>query len=137
MPGYLLHVGARLLCSHGATANMISANTRVRVKVAVGVAYGSPVRQVEEVLLEVTRAHPASLTEPEPMVLFMDFAESCLLFEARFWITVRGLQDRLLIQSDVRYAIDERFREEGIVIAFPQRDLHLDMASPIEVRLRE
>jgi small-conductance mechanosensitive channel len=109
----------------------------VRVKVQVGVAYGSPTRRVEELVLEVVRAHPATLTDPEPMVLFRDFAESCLLFEARFWITVRSLLDRPLIESDVRYAIDERFREEGISIAFPQRDVHLDTTGPIEVRLRE
>jgi small-conductance mechanosensitive channel len=50
---------------------------------------------------------------------------------------MRSLLNRLRIESEVRYSIDERFREEGISIAFPQRDVHLDTTGPIEGRLRE
>jgi small-conductance mechanosensitive channel len=107
----------------------------VRLKVAVGVAYGSPIRTVEQALVEVARDHPSTLETPAPMVLFRDFADSCLLFEVRFWILVHDIGDKLAIESAVRFAIDDRFREEGIVIAFPQRDLHIDASRPLPVRI--
>jgi small-conductance mechanosensitive channel len=83
----------------------------------------------------VLNAQREVLREPAPSVLFRDFADSALIFEARFFITVRNLQDKLRIESDIRFSIDDRFREDGIVIAFPQRDLHLDTSAPIEVKL--
>jgi len=108
---------------------------KVRLKVAVGVAYGSPTRLVERSLVEVAAAHDATLPTPAPIAIFMDFADSCLLFEVRFWIRVHDIGDKLLIESQVRFAIDDRFREEGIEIAFPQRDLHIDAARPVPVRI--
>lgn len=107
----------------------------VRLKVAVGVAYGSPIREVERALVEVVATQDATLDAPAPIVLFLDFGESSLNFEVRFWIRVHDIGDKLLIQSQVRFAIDDRFREEGIQIAFPQRDLHIDAARPLPVRI--
>ncbi|HEM46802.1 MAG TPA: mechanosensitive ion channel, partial [Alphaproteobacteria bacterium] len=107
----------------------------VRLKIPVGVAYGSDIRTVERVLVEVARDHPSTLESPAPLVLFRDFADSALLFEVRFWIMVRDIGDKLGIESQVRFAIDDRFREEGVVIAFPQRDLHIDASRPLPVRI--
>jgi small-conductance mechanosensitive channel len=73
--------------------------------------------------------------ELEPIVLFTEFGDDSLDFEARFWVLSRGLMGRLLIESDIRYRIDELFRESGVVIAFPQRDVRLDAATPIPARL--
>ena len=98
----------------------------MRLRVAVGVAYGSPVREVERLLIEAASAHPRSLDHPAPVANFKDFGDSALLFEIRFWIRYDDRTDRSAILSDIRFRIDELFAENGIVIAFPQIDVHLD-----------
>jgi small-conductance mechanosensitive channel len=98
----------------------------MRLRVAVGVAYGSPVREVERLLIEAASAHPRSLDHPSPVTNFKDFGDSALLFEIRFWIRYDDRTDRSAILSDIRFRIDELFAENGIVIAFPQIDVHLD-----------
>lgn len=100
----------------------------IRLRVIVGVAYGSPTRKVEELLLLVANEHPRCLRHPAPVVNFRDFGDSALSFEVRFWIRYDERTDRTAIQSDVRYRIDELFREHGITIAFPQMDVHLDVS---------
>jgi len=81
------------------------------------------------------KEHDKILNKPEPMVLFADFGDNALTFEVHFWLRMRTLMDRRLIESDVRYRIDALFREAGITIAFPQRDVHLDTLRPLEVRV--
>jgi len=115
--------------------NWTHANTRVRIRIAVGVAYGSDTRAVEAALLAVADAQAEAMKDPPPVVLFRDFGDSALLFELRVFVTVRSLVDRPRIESEIRFAMDERLRADGITIAFPQRDLHLDSSSPIEVNL--
>jgi small-conductance mechanosensitive channel len=95
----------------------------VRLIIAVGVAYGSDVPLVTETLMECAMASSKVLRMPEPQVLFRDFGESSLDFELRVWIS--NVDDRLQVASDLRHDIDRRFQEKGIVIAFPQRDLHI------------
>ena len=58
------------------------------------------------------------------MVVFEDFGDSALLFELWFWATVGAVRELRTIRSDIRFAINKEFQEAGIVIAFPQRDLH-------------
>jgi small-conductance mechanosensitive channel len=99
---------------------------RGRIRVPVGVAYGSNTEKVREVLLEVARAHPSVLTDetvPEPVVLFLDFGESSLNFELRCY--VENIDHRLRVTSDLNFAIDKAFRQQGIEIPFPQRDVHV------------
>lgn len=115
--------------------NWTLSDTRVRTSVSVGAAYGSPVRQVVAVLRKVIASHESVIQTPEPIVLFQDFADSALIFEAHFWIHMQRMMDGAKVRSEIRVAIDDAFREAGIVIAFPQRDVHIDMQSPIEVRL--
>jgi small-conductance mechanosensitive channel len=107
----------------------------IRSTLRVGVAYGSPVRDVEHLLYSAVREHPKVLDEPEPNVLFADFGDSALIFEAEFWTTIRTQLDRRRLLSDLRFRIDELFRENGITIAFPQRDVHLDTTRPLHVRV--
>jgi len=57
------------------------------------------------------------------------------MFQVYFWISMSRLMERRLIESEIRFRIDELFREAGIVIAFPQRDVHLDTQRPLEFRL--
>jgi small-conductance mechanosensitive channel len=88
----------------------------------VGVAYGSDVELVSKLLAEAAGEHPKVLKNKEPGVLFMDFGDSALLFRLIFVIDEPFAQ--LRIKSDLRYAITEKFRENGITIPFPQRDVH-------------
>lgn len=75
------------------------------------------------------------LNEPEPLALFNDFGDNSLVFDVYFWISVNRLMERRIIESDVRFRIDDLFREAGIVIAFPQRDIHLDTKGPLEFKM--
>ncbi|MAG31480.1 MAG: hypothetical protein CL908_11400 [Deltaproteobacteria bacterium] len=107
--------------------NWTHQDPKIRMKVTVGVAYGSPTREVERLLIEAATGHERSLEHPPPTAYFRDFADSALLFDVRFWIRYDERTDRPGIESDVRFRIDELFAEHGITIAFPQMDVHLDM----------
>ena len=101
--------------------------TPTRFKVSVGVAYGSDVEKVKEILMECTIQHDKVLKTKEdgkyPFVRFVDFGDSALLFEVFFWSNdIFPIENT---KSDIRYLIDKRFREEGVTIPFPQRDLHI------------
>ncbi|MBW3572733.1 MAG: mechanosensitive ion channel [Gemmatimonadetes bacterium] len=96
---------------------------RVRVRIAVGVAYGSDTERVRRALLRVAEASPEVLADPPPQVLFKDFGESSLDFELLAWLA--DPRDENPVLSQMRFAIDQAFRAEGITIPFPQRDLHV------------
>jgi small-conductance mechanosensitive channel len=107
----------------------------IRSTVRVGVAYGSPARKVEALIRQAVEADPEIKTEPAPVVIFEDFGDSALIFDVYFWAELTSERDQRLIRSGLRFRIDELFRENGIVIAFPQRDVHLGGQSPLEVRV--
>ena len=108
---------------------------KVRISVSVGVTYGSPTDKVTDLLHAVVAEHPRALKTPKPTVLFTNFGDNSLDFEVHFWIEVQSMMDRRIAESDIRYSIDRRFREADIVIAFPQRDVHLDTLRPLDVRV--
>ena len=110
---------------------------QVRLQVNVGVAYGSPTREVERRILQALEEHERVLDTPAPVVLFTDFGDNALQFRALFWVRVRNMMDRMKVESELRYRIDDLFREAGVVIAFPQRDVHLDVEAPLPVQLME
>jgi len=115
--------------------NWTLSDKEVRAQVTVGVIYGSPVREVERLMLQVADEHTRVKKAPKPFVLFNDFGDNSLIFDLYFWISMNRIMDRRIIESDIRFHIDELFREAGIVIAFPQRDVHLDTQKPLEFRL--
>ncbi|MCF6777203.1 mechanosensitive ion channel [Thiotrichales bacterium 19X7-9] len=96
-----------------------------RIACSVGVAYGSDIELVREVLLSVAKEHPSviQLEPDQPCVLFREFADSSLNFE--LWCIIHDVNNKFKIQSDLNFAIDHAFRKNNIVIAFPQRDVHL------------
>ncbi len=98
-------------------------NPRFKIRQTVGVAYGSDVKRVKEVLLEICREHPKVLDEPSPCVYFTEFADSSLNFLLVYWIG--DYRDMLEVKDAINTRINDRFEEEGIVIPFPQRDVHL------------
>ena len=99
-----------------------------RTRVRVGVAYGSAVKRVSELILQAVSEHPDTLKDPVPLVLFDDFGDSALLFETFFWVDAQEGRDLRVIRSDIRFRITELFDENGIVIAFPQQDVHIEGA---------
>lgn len=107
----------------------------VRGSVSVGVAYGSPTDQVAKLLRQCLDEHGKIHERPEPVVLFTEFGDNALAFEAYFWAKISRPMDLKKIQSDVRFRFDELSREANIVIAFPQRDVHLDTLRPLEVKV--
>jgi potassium-dependent mechanosensitive channel len=95
----------------------------IRIRVRVGVAYGSDTALVRETLERVAMNHPSVLQDRPAVVLFDDFGDSSLDFSALVWVGDPLIQNR--VASDIRFEIDAAFREAGIEIPFPQRDLHL------------
>ncbi|WP_298766644.1 mechanosensitive ion channel domain-containing protein [uncultured Polaribacter sp.] len=91
--------------------------------VEVGVAYGSDVELVRQILVDVAKNHPKILQTPEPRVLFLDFGDSALQFKLLF--NINNSYTHLQIKSDLRFEIDKKFRIHNITIPFPQRDVHI------------
>jgi potassium-dependent mechanosensitive channel len=107
----------------------------IRTKVSVGVSYGSPTRLVQQLIEEVIKQEPLALSTPAPKVIFDAFGDNSLNFDVYFWVEARSPMSVASVQSKVRFRIDDVFREHHLVIAFPQRDVHLDASAPIEVRV--
>ena len=107
----------------------------VRSNVTVGVAYGSPTRKVEELVLRSAQENQGIQKAPPPVVLFTDFGDNSLQFVVHFWVHMKDFMDRQRVESEVRFRIDELFRENGITISYPQRDVHLSTLSPLDIRL--
>ena len=108
---------------------------RIRTTLRVGVAYGSPVRKVAELIRQAVEEQPEVLDDSAVSVVFEDFGDSALIFDAYFWADVGGERALRDIRSSARFRIDELFRENDIVIAFPQRDVHMKAAAPLDVRV--
>jgi len=115
--------------------NWTHSNARLRRIVRVGVAYGSPTTLVRDILVECGNQHGLILKDPPPESLFEDFGDSSLIFALYFWIDYGSEVNPLLVASDLRFMIDKRFAEANIVLAFPQRDVHLDSTQPLRVEL--
>ena len=98
----------------------------VRSSVKVGVAYGSPVKKVSELIMQAAIEQEGILKDPFPVVYFEDFGDNALVFEVNFWIHSQVEGGLRLMRSDIRYRIDELFAENNLVIAYPQRDVHID-----------
>jgi small-conductance mechanosensitive channel len=112
---------------NAAVGNWTHKNKLGRAEVAVGVGYDSDPEQVRTILLEIARDNTGILKNPEPVVVFLDFGASSLDFELRFFLADIGTV--MEIKTAVRFAIMHRFREAGIEIPFPQREVHLSKAT--------
>ena len=114
-----------------AVINWSHGDPRIRVHVPVGVAYGSDIELVTETLLAVARGEQDVLSSPEPEVRFLEFGDSSLNFELLVWSDEPPNYHRL--RSKLNYAIDAAFRDKGVEIPFPQRDLHLKTPTPQDI----
>jgi small-conductance mechanosensitive channel len=115
--------------------NWTHSNRRVRRNVKGGEDYASPVSEVAEILRGCAGEHGLVVAEPAPMVIFEDFADSALVLGLYFWVELGPKSSAIQVMSDLRFMIERRLREAGIVIAFPQRDVNLSSAAPVRVEL--
>jgi len=104
--------------------NWTYGDPKVRFRIPVGVAYGSDVEKVRATLIEAAVEDPHTLDDPAPSVFFVEFGSSSLNFELVAWSDEMSNRPRRY-QSDLNFAIDKKFREAGIEIPFPQRDLNI------------
>ena len=101
---------------------------KIRLRIPVGIAYGSDCEKATEVMLQVAADNSHILKFPQPKVWFREFGDSSLNFELLCWIP--RPKEKFDLTSALNYAIDAAFRDNGIEIAFPQRDLHLRSVDP-------
>jgi small-conductance mechanosensitive channel/CRP-like cAMP-binding protein len=115
--------------------NWTLTDTDIRTTVRIGVQYGSPVDTVIELMKTTVVEHDKVLPKPEPIIVFEEFGDNALIFDVYFWVRTNQEMTLRLVRSDVRQMLDQLFRSAGIVIAYPQRDLHWHAQDPIEVRM--
>jgi small-conductance mechanosensitive channel len=113
--------------------NWTHIDPRVRLRLVVGVGYGSDPHMVEKFLLEVAGENPNVLKDPAPTVAFKKFGESTLDFELRVWAADMAHRPGNL-ESQLNFAIWDKFKNNGIEIPFPQRDLHI--RGPVRVEMK-
>jgi len=107
----------------GQVTNWTLGERKVRIRVSVGVAYGTDVAKVLEMLLACAKANPIVLSTPKPTAFFLAFGSSSLDFEVRVWIS--EYLDKMQVLSNLNQAIENEFAANNIEIPFPQTDLHL------------
>ena len=106
--------------------NWSHGDSKVRFRVPVQVAYDSDIRLVERLLLELARNNENVLEDPPARVIFKEFGESAVKFELRVWSS-RLLHRRGVLISQLNFAIFEKFKQHGVRIPYPQRDLYLKL----------
>src|SRR6266568_2851624 len=104
--------------------NWTYGDPRVRFRIPVGVAYGSDVNKVREALLAAANENANTLKDPAPSVFLEKFGENSIDFELVVWSSEMSYRPRRY-RSDLNFAMEQKLREAGIEIAFPQRDLHI------------
>lgn len=105
----------------------------IRIFLEVGIAYGSDAEKALGLIREVADEEPAVLDEPQPLVTFESFGDNSLNLGLRCFVSSIG--ERLDTRTALHLAIERKLTEAGIVIAFPQRDVHLDTSRPLDIRL--
>jgi potassium efflux system protein len=107
----------------GKLVNWTLSDQVLRLVVPVGVAYGSDTEQARKLLVKVAKEHPAVMAEPEPTAHFLGFGDSSLQLE--LWAFVPDFQSFIRARNELYTAVAKTFRDAGIEIAFPQRDIHI------------
>lgn len=117
----------------GRVLNWTLSDDMIRIYFNVGVAYGSDVELALKLLEQVAIDHPTTLDDPAPMVTFEGFGDNTMILGLRCYVA--SINDRLATTTDLHKAINTEYIEAGIDIAVPQRDIHLDTISPLEIRV--
>lgn len=118
----------------GQLLNWSLSDPTTRLIIPVGVAYGSDIPRARDLMLEAAQENERVSDEPVPQVLFFNFGDNTLDLQLRCFIP--DVDFRLKTTSELNEAINDKFNAAGISIAFPQRDVHLDINQPIDVRVQ-
>jgi len=116
------------------TGNLLNwslSDQTTRILISIGIAYGSDVREAMRLLEEAARENEVVMDDPAPSVIFQAFADSSLTMLLRCFVD--SVDVRFSTISALNQAINDKFNAAGIVIAFPQRDLHLDTNGSLHV----
>ncbi len=103
--------------------NQSAPNPKFRIRIDVGVAYGSDLDQVEEVMMDLATNHPGVSDDPAPRVRVRSLADSSVNFQLLAWVNDPRVKGRMT--HDLIKGIYKTFNEQGILIPFPQRDVHI------------
>ncbi len=110
--------------------NWSLSDTVIRVTIRLGVAYGSDLDQVRELLLRIVRKNPRVLKDPKPTVLLLNFGESTLDHELSFHVCELSEQDQVI--DEINREIERLFQKNGIEIAFRRLDINLRNSEGVE-----
>lgn len=121
---HMLIPNSKLLENSVINWNLIDRNIRTNVR--IGIAYDANEELAAKLIMQAVVAQAELLTDPPPIVILDDFGDNALMFDTFFWVEAIADRDLRIIRSDIRFRIRRLFRENNIVIAFPQRDIHID-----------
>jgi potassium efflux system protein len=113
--------------------NWTLSDPTTRLVLPVGLVYGGDVDKAMALMLEAAKEHPGVLDDPRPWVSFDEFGDNALSLKLRCFVP--SMENRLATFSALHEAINRKFNEAGLVIAFPQRDVHLDTSKPLDIRI--
>ena len=117
----------------GRLLNWTLSDQITRLKIPVGIAYGSDVQKAMSLMDAAARKNETILDDPAPYIVFNGFGDNALSLELRCYVGVQG--HRIPAVTNLHEEINRAFNEAGISISFPQRDVHLDTSSPLDVRI--
>jgi len=115
----------------GRLLNWSLTDTVLRLMIEVGIAYGSDVRKAIELITDAAEEHPDIMPEPKPITTFDNFGDNALVLTLRCFTP--SVEKRVVTATALRNTIYDRLTAAGIVIAFPQRDVHVDFSGPLHV----
>jgi potassium efflux system protein len=118
----------------GRLLNWSLSDQLTRFVVVIGVAYGTNLKKAMELAIEAAQEHPDVLDDPAPFITFDEFGDNSLQLVLRCFMG--SVDKRLTTSSQIRLAVNDKFNEAGIVVAFPQRDVHFDASVPLEINIR-
>lgn len=107
----------------------------LKATIDFGVAYGTDARLVENICMDIMLNNEGIEQTPLPIVHFMDFAESNLMFQMIFFCNTEKVASLNHVKSEVRFKMDEKFKDMKVEMAFPQRDLHLKVKEALSVKV--
>ena len=103
--------------------NMTHTDMLGRVTINVGVAYGSDLHKVRQILIDCAKRHPKAEQDRDPLVLLREFGDSSINFS--LMVIISDVMSKLVAQSEIMFDIYDTFEKEGIEIPFPQRVVHI------------
>jgi potassium efflux system protein len=110
-------------------------NRLIRREIRLGVAYGSSTQDVIKILTDAAERHGLVLDDPAPIAALSNFGDNSLDFTLYFWIEQNDKTNTIVVESDLRMIIDKRLLDAGIVVPFPQRDVHLTTSQPLQIKI--